>query len=521
MVNGDGTYTYTPAANYSGSDSFTVKAADGKGGEAESTVTITVTPVNDAPVASNDAKTTAEDTPVSGQMAATDADGDGLTYTKGNDPTHGTLVVNGDGSYTYTPATGYVGTDTFTIVVSDGQGGTKEVTVTVEISDVSSKPLIAQNDIYDVDEDNTLRGTTVLANDSDADGGTLIVSTTPVANVLHGTLVLNSDGTFTYTPEANYHGTDNFTYQVCNSETPQQCATAVVTITVKSVNDLPVAVNDSYLVDEKAILNGNVATNDQLSGDGGNVYSVTIQPLHGVVVMNGDGTFTYTQSGAFFASDSFTYRLTDVDGDYAEAIVTVAITQLNTNVNPPSAQNDEAKTKGDTPVTIAILSNDSDSDGAILPSTLAIVNQPTNGIVVMNSDGTVTYTANKGFVGGDEFTYRICDNGTPQLCANAKVKITVDGLDVVVPSGFTPNGDGVNDSFVIKGLETYPNNELKVFNRWGNLVYSKKGYDNSWNGNNGGKGLYIGKELPDGTYYFIIDLRDGSKPKTGYVIIKR
>ena len=168
-----------------------------------------------------------------------------------------------------------------------------------------------------------------------------------------------------------------------------------------------------------------------------------------------------------------------------------------------------------------MLFRSSDPDGAILPSTLAIVNQPTNGIVVVNSDGTVTYTANKGFVGVDEFTYRVCDNGTPQLCANAKAKIMVEGLDVTVPTGFTPNGDGINDSFVIKGLETYPNNEVKVFNRWGNLVYSKKGYDNSWNGNNGGKGLYIGKELPDGTYYFIINLGDGSKPKTGYVIIKR
>jgi len=70
-------------------------------------------------------------------------------------------------------------------------------------------------------------------------------------------------------------------------------------------------------------------------------------------------------------------------------------------------------------------------------------------------------------------------------------------------------------------LETYPNNVLRIFNRWGNIVYQMKGYDNTWDGKNGGKGLHIGVDLPDGTYYYILDLGDGSKPQTSFVVIKR
>ncbi|WP_295549597.1 retention module-containing protein, partial [uncultured Pseudacidovorax sp.] len=158
VVNTDGTFVYTPGKDYNGTDSFTVTVNDGQGGTTTATVTVTITPVNDAPVPTNPDNppanqnfdpatgnyriTTPEDTPVSGKVAATDVDGDPLTFTKGSDPVHGTVVVNVDGSYTYTPAKDYNGSDQFTVVVSDGNGGTATSTVFVGITPVNDPPVI-------------------------------------------------------------------------------------------------------------------------------------------------------------------------------------------------------------------------------------------------------------------------------------------------------------------------------------------------------------------------------------------
>ncbi|WP_188834849.1 beta strand repeat-containing protein, partial [Pedobacter zeae] len=124
IVNPDGTYTYTPAPDYNGTDTFTVTVSDGKGGTVTVTVPVTINPVNDAPVATAPAIITNKNTPVNGNITASDADGDPLTFTVTTPPAHGTVVVNPDGTYTYTPANNYSGTDVFTVTVSDGKGGT-------------------------------------------------------------------------------------------------------------------------------------------------------------------------------------------------------------------------------------------------------------------------------------------------------------------------------------------------------------------------------------------------------------
>ncbi|WP_197057322.1 Ig-like domain-containing protein, partial [Alistipes sp. ZOR0009] len=350
------------------------------------------------------------------------------------------------------------------------------------------------------------------------ENGSLVLNGSPVKV---GDEISSADlDMLTFIPTPNWNGETSFKWKGQNSAGYADVP-AVVTIKIAGVNDLPEATNDSFMIDEKALLSGNLAANDKLSGDGGNTFTLVGLPAHGEVILNSDGSFTYTQKGGYAANDSFTYKLCDANGDCSTASVNIVITQIINNIKPPVAANDNATTKGDTPVTISVLANDSDPDSQLLPETLTILDQPQHGTVVVNGDGTVTYTANKGYVGEDTFTYRICDNGNPQMCATATVNVTVSGLDVKIPDGFSPNGDGVNDRFVIKGLETYPNNVLRIFNRWGNIVYQMKGYDNSWDGKNGGKGLHIGVDLPDGTYYYILDLGDGSKPQTSFVVIKR
>lgn len=340
-------------------------------------------------------------------------------------------------------------------------------------------------------------------------------------NVKVGDEILASDlDKLIFVPNENWNGETSFRWSGQNASGFAD-SPATATIKIAAVNDLPEAVNDNFTVDEEVVLTGNVAVNDKLSGDGGNLFTLVDQPAHGEVALNSDGTFTYTQKGAFAANDSFTYKLCDANGDCVVAMVNIIIIQIHNNIQAPVAVDDKATSKGDTPVVINILINDSDPDGLLVPSSVAIVDQPHNGAVAVNADGTVTYIANKGYVGSDSFTYRVCDNGFPQRCATASVTVTVVGLDVMVPDAFSPNGDGINDYFVIKGLETYPNNVLRVFNRWGNIVYQKKGYDSSWNGQNGGEGLHIGADLPDGTYFYVLELGDGSKPRASYVVIKR
>ncbi|SHN32431.1 Ig-like domain-containing protein, partial [Chitinophaga sp. CF418] len=195
VVNTDGTYTYTPAAGYTGTDQFTIIISDGQGGTATVTVDITVTPPpNNPPTGTGDTKVTIRDTPVSGAVSGTDPDGDALTFTKGTDPANGTVVVNPDGTYTYTPAAGYTGTDIFTITISDGKGGTATVTVNITVNTPPNNPPTGTGDTKTTIRDTPVSGA-VSGTDPDGDALTFTKGTDPA----NGTVVVNPDGTYTYT----------------------------------------------------------------------------------------------------------------------------------------------------------------------------------------------------------------------------------------------------------------------------------------------------------------------------------
>jgi gliding motility-associated-like protein len=104
---------------------------------------------------------------------------------------------------------------------------------------------------------------------------------------------------------------------------------------------------------------------------------------------------------------------------------------------------------------------------------------------------------------------------------NLSVTVAVACDTLFIPNGFSPNSDGVNDGFVIDNIDKYPGNKLWVYNRWGNLVYKAKDYDNKWDGVSNVSGIHMGRKLPSGTYYFIVDLNNNSKPHSGYLIIRR
>jgi len=236
-LNADGSFAYTPAANYNGSDSFTYKARATYGAgdptvdSNVATVTITVTPVNDAPVATSDAYATAEDTTltiVAPGVLANDADVDGsprAVLVAG--PSRGTLSLNLDGSFTYTPALNYNGPDAFTYRADDETLSSGPVTVALSVTAVNDPP-VAANDSYSVTQGTalTVAAPGVLGNDTDIDSALTAAVITGPSN---GTLSLASNGSFTYTPAGTFYGTDSFTYRAGDGALS---STAIVTITV-------------------------------------------------------------------------------------------------------------------------------------------------------------------------------------------------------------------------------------------------------------------------------------------------
>ena len=304
VVNANGTYTYTPVANYNGADSFTYTVSDGNGGSNTYTVAVTVSPVNDAPVAANDTITTAEDVIKSGNLpAATDVEGDAVTYARVTDASHGTVVINPNGSYIYLPAANYNGADSFTYKVTDSQGASNTYTVSVNVTPVNDAPT-ATGTAITTSEDTVKTGSLPAATDVDGDTVTYGKGSDPA----HGTVVVNANGTYTYTPAANYNGADSFTYTVSDGNGGSN--TYTVAVTVSPVNDAPTASGTSITTNEDTFKSGSLPAATDVDGDS-ITYGKGSDPAHGTVVVNANGTYTYTPAANYNGSDSFTYTVND------------------------------------------------------------------------------------------------------------------------------------------------------------------------------------------------------------------
>ena len=241
VLNTDGSFTYTPSANYSGSDSFTYKANDGTADSNVATVTITVNAVNavnDAPEAPTGGVAYSTDNNTVLNQAApgvlgnvTDIDGNMLTAILVSDVSHGTLVLNADGSFTYTPAAGFIGLDSFTCKANDGTADSSVFTVSITVNAGNNAPVAPTGSVaYSTNENGVLNQAApgVLGNVTDADGDPLTAIL--VSDVSHGTLVLNADGSFTYTPAAGFIGSDSFTCKANDGTADSSLLTVTITV---------------------------------------------------------------------------------------------------------------------------------------------------------------------------------------------------------------------------------------------------------------------------------------------------
>ncbi len=214
---------------------------------------------------------------------------------------------------------------------------------------------------------------------------------------------------------------------------PIACDIALVTITIDPVNDPPVAVIDFNQTLVDVPVSGDWINNDYNNeNDGINVNTTPlVQPLNGTIVLNTDGTYLYAPDAGFVGTDSIKYEICDDFGLCDTDWIIIEIRDISViNNDPPIAQDDHSVTPINTPVIIIILSNDSDPDGNIDPSTVTITSNPSNGTVVVNPDGTIIYTPDNGFVGIDTLEYQVCDDGTP-LPSQCDIAIVI--IDVIPP----------------------------------------------------------------------------------------
>jgi hypothetical protein len=275
-------------------------------------VTITVNPANDIPQAVGDDVETQEETPIDIDVLANDI---GLGDTPINLsvailPENGVAEVVEE-MIRYSPELDFSGEDSFSYTVIDVDGEDSTATVKVTVNPVNDAP-IAADDTYSVDEDGVLgvEALGVLENDSDAEGELLsVLLETDVSN---GMLVMNSDGSFTYVPTSDFHGTDTFTYKAGDGNAVSNLARVI--ITVNSINDVPLAEDDSITIEEVVPIEIDVLGNDTGLGDVPITIEIMSFPASGSVEILGDQVL-YTPGDGFTGTDSFNYRVTDVDGE--------------------------------------------------------------------------------------------------------------------------------------------------------------------------------------------------------------
>lgn len=271
----------------------------------------------------------------------------------------------------------------------------------------------------------------VAANDTDADGNLDVSSTntdcTGCGLPANGSLTNHLDGTFTYTPNTNYHGADSFTYQIC--DTTNQCDTALVSLVVNPVNDAPLAGSQTLATDEDTpldlVLTGSDVDGDSLS------FAVVTPPAHGTLTGTAPD-LTYTPDANFHGADSFTFAVNDGTVDSAEATVDLTVNSVG---DAPVADNQSLATNEDTPLDLTLTGSDGDGDSL----TFAVVTPPAHGTLTGTAPD-LTYTPDENYHGADSFTFTVNDGTVDSL--EATISLTVNPVnDAPAADGQSPSTD--------------------------------------------------------------------------------
>ncbi|ELA8084012.1 tandem-95 repeat protein, partial [Vibrio parahaemolyticus] len=398
----NGIATITPTADWNGSETLTFTATDPSGESVSQTVDFTVTPVADIVA---DKATVVEDTPTIIKVLGNDTfEGDNkvVSLDAENGPKNGTVIVNNDGTVTYTPDDNYVGKDTFTYIVTSG-GVSESTTVTVNVTPVNDAP-VAKDDIATTQEDTAVT-IDVLSNDTDVDGDKLSIQSATVPEAQGRVEIV--DGKLVFTPAENFNGHAEITYTVTDGALTDQ---ATVKVTVNAVNDTPVVesnIADQALAEDFTpyTIDLNTAFSDVDNVDGELTFSVSGNSNIQVAIVNGIATITPTAD--WNGSETLTFTATDPSGESVSQTVNFTVAPV------VDIEADSTNVVEDTPTIINVLGNDT-FEGKDKVVSLDAENGPKNGTVIVNNDGTVTYTPDDNYVGKDTFTYVVTSGGVSE-----------------------------------------------------------------------------------------------------------
>jgi len=459
-VNANGTFSYTPAVGFIGTDSFEYVISDTSGATDDALVQIRVQPdttpfANDDPDANDDAAITPLNTPTDGNVILNDVDpnGDTLVVAAINDeavvgpttvstPNGGVVTILPDGTFSYIPALGFVGTETLTYQVADGLGGFDTATLLLSVFD---SPPEVENDINNTVIDTPVSGN-LLTNDNGGDpsdtvvvgdgNGVALSEATTVTTQEGGTLVIQPNGDYVYTPAPGFVGEDGIVIEVCDAG--GNCDTQTLSIEVIDPTEFPnsirVIAEDDFFETFSDPVEPNVLISNVLGNDGDpDGAPIVVQSAGGVapgtafatagggtVVFSPDGNFEYTPAPGFTGIDSFDYTLVDSSGATDTATASISVQpDPNPLVNDnPDANDDAGLTNKNTPISGNVLSNDTDVNGDSVvvvevdgnPITGAVtITTASGGELIIDSDGSFSYTPADDFVGNESVTYLISD----------------------------------------------------------------------------------------------------------------
>ena len=423
----NGIITYTPNNNYFGSDTLSYIVTNLRGTVSSATpVTITINSVNDAPIAVNDTTSVTEDNTVVIAVLTNDTDVDNIaeisssTVVVTTQAAFGTSTVNSNGLITYKVNDDYFGSDIFEYTVSDIHGAVSNTaSVSINISGNNDAPRTVDDEVT-TEEDASVR-VKVLDNDEDIDGSMDITSVALVVMPKNGTVEVQSDGSVIYTPNKDYFGLDTFTYTVKDTENALS-SEANVNVSVTSINDAPIAVNDTVVLKEDIPLDINAIGND--SDVDGTIKSIQVleAPTQGSVIIDTSTLqLTYSPNENFFGTDSFTYQTTDDLGAESN-IATVLLTIETVNDNPLS-NDDEAQTDEEVAVVVDVLENDQDIDGQLVPHSVIVTTAAQFGSTEVSVSGKITYTPQLDYAGEDFFIYQVSDDQDGKSTAAVYIQI--------------------------------------------------------------------------------------------------
>ncbi|WP_268223685.1 Ig-like domain-containing protein, partial [Sinomicrobium oceani] len=460
-------------------------------------------------------------------------------------PSSGGVEVNAStGVVTYTPDNGFEGTDTFTYTMKDVDGYTSnEATVTVNVGG-NNGGLMAADDSAGTIVDTPVT-VDILANDTGGnaplDPASVAIATMPSDGNVE---ILVSNGAVTYTPDAGFIGTDTFTYTV-NDTDGYTSNVATVTITVDPAPTGPIANDDAVQVNPNSFVSIAILDNDAEGSAPIDPASVSIvtEPAHGDYSVTAEGVVDYIPEAGFVGQDSFEYTVEDIDGRVSNvAVVSIDVTSDSDLAITITV--DEVTPSIDSNVEFTItITNDGDqvfSNIVVdesLPSGYEFVGSQSaegdyNNITAkwtishIGAQGTamLKLTAKVVAVAGADYLNVVTIEESSPVDSNLEnntAQVAVEPLLLVVYNEFSPNGDGFNDTFVIDGIQLYPNNVLKVYNRYGSLVFQTSNYNNDWDGVANKSGAIMSKDrLPVGTYFYVLDTGTGIK-KSGWLYIAR